>query len=225
MVAILRELNARDRADHPADRARHARRDGARDAACWCCITARPIARGHAGRRWCASRRWSSPISARRRCDAHRREPRCVLRRRAGARRRLARSRGGRDRRDRRRQRRRQDLADPHHRRHAAPGARPRSAIAAATSRAGRATASAISASARWPRAARCFRRSPSLENLEMGAMLPRARAEQRAKPRARVRACFRGSRSARGQAAGTLSGGEQQMLAIGRCLMGSPTS
>ena len=34
---------------------------------------------------------------------------------------------------------------------------------------------------------------------------------------------CFRGWPSARGQAAGTLSGGEQQMLAIGRCLMGEP--
>ena len=40
MVAILRELN-RAGADHSADRARHARRDGARRAACWCCTTAR----------------------------------------------------------------------------------------------------------------------------------------------------------------------------------------
>ena len=34
---------------------------------------------------------------------------------------------------------------------------------------------------------------------------------------------CFRSCASALGQAAGTLSGGEQQMLAIGRCLMGAP--
>ncbi|MGD9925369.1 MAG: ABC transporter ATP-binding protein [Pseudorhodoplanes sp.] len=65
----------------------------------------------------------------------------------------------------------------------------------------------------------------PSLsvsENLDMGAMLPRARAA-RAKNRERVLAMFPrlGERSA--QAAGTLSGGEQQMLAIGRCLMGEP--
>ncbi|MCC6610585.1 MAG: ABC transporter ATP-binding protein [Burkholderiales bacterium] len=59
-------------------------------------------------------------------------------------------------------------------------------------------------------------------ENLEMGAMLKRARPRlgatleevYRLFPRLRERA---------GQAAGTLSGGEQQMLAIGRCLMGQP--
>ena len=65
----------------------------------------------------------------------------------------------------------------------------------------------------------------PSLtiaENLAMGAMLPRARAE-RAKNLERVYAMFPVLTERRGQAAGTLSGGEQQMLAIGRCLMGSP--
>ena len=56
--------------------------------------------------------------------DAHGREPRRVPRRRPGARRRLARDRGGRHRRHCRRQRRRQDLAHPHHRRHAQAGAR-----------------------------------------------------------------------------------------------------
>jgi branched-chain amino acid transport system ATP-binding protein len=59
-------------------------------------------------------------------------------------------------------------------------------------------------------------------ENLEMGAMLPRARAE-RAKNLERVYAMFPVLTERRTQAAGTLSGGEQQMLAIGRCLMGSP--
>jgi branched-chain amino acid transport system ATP-binding protein len=59
-------------------------------------------------------------------------------------------------------------------------------------------------------------------ENLEMGAMLPRARAS-RAKNRDRVLAMFPRLRERSGQAAGTLSGGEQQMLAIGRCLMGEP--
>ncbi len=55
-----------------------------------------------------------------------------------------------------------------------------------------------------------------------MGAMLPRARA-QRARNRERVFELFPRLRERIGQAAGTLSGGEQQMLAIGRCLMGAP--
>ena len=65
----------------------------------------------------------------------------------------------------------------------------------------------------------------PSLsveENLQMGALLPRARAGA---PRAleEVYAMFPKLAERRGQLAGTLSGGEQQMLAIGRCLMGKP--
>ena len=59
-------------------------------------------------------------------------------------------------------------------------------------------------------------------ENLDMGAMLPRARAG-RAKNLERVLALFPVLAERAGQAAGTLSGGEQQMLAIGRCLMGAP--
>jgi branched-chain amino acid transport system ATP-binding protein len=59
-------------------------------------------------------------------------------------------------------------------------------------------------------------------ENLDIGAMLPRARA-QRAKNRERVLAMFPKLGERLRQAAGTLSGGEQQMLAIGRCLMGAP--
>jgi branched-chain amino acid transport system ATP-binding protein len=65
----------------------------------------------------------------------------------------------------------------------------------------------------------------PSLtvsENLDMGAMLPRARREARHN-RERVLALFPALAERSGQAAGTLSGGEQQMLAIGRCLMGAP--
>jgi branched-chain amino acid transport system ATP-binding protein len=59
-------------------------------------------------------------------------------------------------------------------------------------------------------------------ENLDMGAMLPRAKA-QRETNRERVFALFPKLQERVRQAAGTLSGGEQQMLAIGRCLMGAP--
>jgi branched-chain amino acid transport system ATP-binding protein len=59
-------------------------------------------------------------------------------------------------------------------------------------------------------------------ENLDMGALLPRAKAG-RDKNRERVLAMFPRLQERMRQAAGTLSGGEQQMLAIGRCLMGAP--
>jgi branched-chain amino acid transport system ATP-binding protein len=59
-------------------------------------------------------------------------------------------------------------------------------------------------------------------ENLDMGAMLPRARGK-RATQLDRVFALFPILKERLRQTAGTLSGGEQQMLAIGRCLMGAP--
>jgi branched-chain amino acid transport system ATP-binding protein len=65
----------------------------------------------------------------------------------------------------------------------------------------------------------------PSLsveENLEMGALLPRARANAKA-ALSEAYAMFPRLAERRRQLAGTLSGGEQQMLAIGRCLMGQP--
>jgi branched-chain amino acid transport system ATP-binding protein len=65
----------------------------------------------------------------------------------------------------------------------------------------------------------------PSLsvdENLAMGAMLPRARSS-RGQNFEKVYAMFPVLAERRRQAAGTLSGGEQQMLAVGRCLMGAP--
>ena len=65
----------------------------------------------------------------------------------------------------------------------------------------------------------------PSLtveENLETGGMLPRARAGAKAKMQ-EVYAMFPRLAERKDQLAGTLSGGEQQMLAIGRCLMGNP--
>ena len=65
----------------------------------------------------------------------------------------------------------------------------------------------------------------PSLsiaENLAMGAMVPRARAT-RGRNLEHVYTLFPALAERSHQLAGTLSGGEQQMLAIGRCLMGAP--
>ena len=59
-------------------------------------------------------------------------------------------------------------------------------------------------------------------ENLDIGAMLPRARA-LREQNRERALTLFPKLAERARQPAGTLSGGEQQMLAIGRCLMGAP--
>jgi branched-chain amino acid transport system ATP-binding protein len=60
------------------------------------------------------------------------------------------------------------------------------------------------------------------LENLEMGAYTRRSRKETR-ETLARVFALFPRLSERSGQSAGTLSGGEQQMLAIGRALMQRP--
>jgi branched-chain amino acid transport system ATP-binding protein len=60
------------------------------------------------------------------------------------------------------------------------------------------------------------------LENLQMGAMLPRARAAAN-RNLEDVLALFPRLAERRHQLAGTMSGGEQQMIAIGRCLMGAP--
>jgi branched-chain amino acid transport system ATP-binding protein len=59
-------------------------------------------------------------------------------------------------------------------------------------------------------------------ENLETGAMLPRARARAK-QTMEEVFALFPRLSERKKQLAGTLSGGEQQMLAIARCLMGRP--
>jgi branched-chain amino acid transport system ATP-binding protein len=60
------------------------------------------------------------------------------------------------------------------------------------------------------------------LENLQMGALLPRARAGAK-RNLDDVLSMFPRLAERREQPAGTMSGGEQQMLAIGRCLMGAP--
>ena len=59
-------------------------------------------------------------------------------------------------------------------------------------------------------------------ENLELGAVLKRARL-LKAQNLERAFEMFPRLRERRRQDAGTLSGGEQQMLAIGRCLMSNP--
>ena len=61
-----------------------------------------------------------------------------------------------------------------------------------------------------------------ALENLQMGAMIPRARAQAK-RMLEDVYALFPRLRERAAQIAGTMSGGEQQMLAIGRCLMAAP--
>ena len=60
------------------------------------------------------------------------------------------------------------------------------------------------------------------LENLQMGALLPRARPHAK-KNLDDVFTLFPRLAERKDQLAGTMSGGEQQMLAIGRCLMGAP--
>jgi branched-chain amino acid transport system ATP-binding protein len=59
-------------------------------------------------------------------------------------------------------------------------------------------------------------------DNLQLGAMLPRAR-QKSARTLEEVYTLFPRLADRRKQLAGTMSGGEQQMLAIGRCLMGQP--
>jgi branched-chain amino acid transport system ATP-binding protein len=59
-------------------------------------------------------------------------------------------------------------------------------------------------------------------ENLKLGAALPRARAQSQ-QTLDEVYGLFPRLRERTQQIAGTLSGGEQQMLAIGRCLMSRP--
>jgi branched-chain amino acid transport system ATP-binding protein len=60
------------------------------------------------------------------------------------------------------------------------------------------------------------------LENLELGALNPRARKDKRDNLK-RIFGLFPRLEERKNQSAGTLSGGEQQMLAIGRGLMSRP--
>ncbi len=74
---------------------------------------------------------------------------------------------------------------------------------------------------AQVPEGRRIFNRLTVLENLEMGAYV-RADGAVR-EDMERVFALFPRLKERRAQVAGTLSGGEQQMLAIGRALMARP--
>jgi branched-chain amino acid transport system ATP-binding protein len=72
------------------------------------------------------------------------------------------------------------------------------------------------------PEGARVFPEMSVLDNLRMGALVPRARARG-AEALAEVYAMFPRLRERQRQLARTLSGGERQMLAIGRALMACP--
>jgi branched-chain amino acid transport system ATP-binding protein len=72
------------------------------------------------------------------------------------------------------------------------------------------------------PEGRRLFGGMSVLENLELGAFTPRARQE-RARTIKRVFEIFPWLAERRSQRAQTMSGGEQQMLAIGRAIMGLP--
>jgi branched-chain amino acid transport system ATP-binding protein len=75
---------------------------------------------------------------------------------------------------------------------------------------------------AQAPEGRRLFSRMSVLENLEMGAFQRRDRKAIR-EDMDRVFSLFPRLAERRGQQAGTLSGGEQQMCAIGRALMARP--
>jgi branched-chain amino acid transport system ATP-binding protein len=72
------------------------------------------------------------------------------------------------------------------------------------------------------PEGRRCFSRMTVRENLELGAFLRRDTAGIE-KDLGRVYNLFPRLKERETQKAGTMSGGEQQMLAIGRALMGEP--
>jgi branched-chain amino acid transport system ATP-binding protein len=72
------------------------------------------------------------------------------------------------------------------------------------------------------PEGRKCFQRMTVRENLELGAFLRRDSAGIR-HDLERVYELFPRLKERESQKAGTMSGGEQQMLAIGRALMGDP--
>ena len=120
-------------------------------------------------------------------------------------------------------QRRRQDH---HAARHLGPAAAPRAGASSSTAQ--RLDGLAL-ARRSWPAASPTCRRAPALPD-DDGAGEPRAgrahaggRAGGGPRRSSGSSTSSRGSRERRGQLAGTLSGGEQQMCAIGRGLMARP--
>src|SRR5437867_6777930 len=73
------------------------------------------------------------------------------------------------------------------------------------------------------PEARRVFPRMTVIENLELGAFVRRKDKKGMADDQERVFSLFPRLKERRTQLAGTMSGGEQQMVAIGRALMGRP--
>ena len=165
MRAVMALAQRHRAAPRRGDRARHARRGGARSGRARLYLGEEPRMSG----RCCRSR-----------------EPRPLLRRRAGARRRLARGAERRDRRHRRRQRRRQvprSAPSPASRSRAADA----SASAAATSPGAESHRICNLGIGQVAEGRQIFPSLTVMENLEMGAMLPRARA-RRSRPGRGVR-------------------------------------
>jgi branched-chain amino acid transport system ATP-binding protein len=73
------------------------------------------------------------------------------------------------------------------------------------------------------PEGRRLFTQMTVMDNLELGSFLPAAKAK-RAQRLERVLALFPALKVKLPSAAGSLSGGQQQMVAIGRALMAGPT-
>ena len=76
---------------------------------------------------------------------------------------------------------------------------------------------------AQSPEGRRIFPRMSVAENLQMGADVTSSSESEREGAMTRVFSLFPRLKERMSQRGGTLSGGEQQMLAIGRCLMGCP--
>ena len=73
------------------------------------------------------------------------------------------------------------------------------------------------------PEGRRLFPKLTVEENLALGAFRPTARAQIKPEPRSLLRDLPAAAPSAESQLAGSMSGGEQQMLALGRALMLAP--
>ena len=130
--------------------------------------------------------------------------------------------RAGRGGRRHRPQRRRQDHADARHLRPDPADRRARSSWRASTWSATPAHRIVELGIAHVPESRRLFPRMTVEDNLKMGGFMPAARPKFRERLEV-VYELFPRLRERRHQLAGTMSGGEQQMCAIGRALMSDP--